>query len=70
MPKIPGQAPRVNGSIKWLLDGKTDYIRKKYIIIIKVKKFEGHKPGQEKRLEHDQTIFRDRLLFLIAVDKF
>ena len=35
-----------------------------------VKKFEGHKPGQEKRLEHDLTIFRDRILFLITVDMF
>ena len=35
-----------------------------------VKKFEGHKPGREKRLEHDPTIFRDRILFLITVDMF
>ncbi len=35
-----------------------------------VKKFEGHKPGREKRLEHDPTIFRYRILFLITVDKF
>ena len=35
-----------------------------------VKKFEGHKPGREKRLEHDPTIFRDRISFLITVDKF
>lgn len=28
------KAPWVNGSIKWLLDGKNDYIRKEYIIII------------------------------------
>ena len=33
-----------------------------------VKKFEGHKPGPEKRLENDPTIFRYRTSFLIAVD--
>ena len=45
----------------------------KYILlsyINYVKKFEGHKPGREKRLEHDPTIFRDRILFLITVDGF
>ena len=35
-----------------------------------VKKFEGHKPGREKRLENDPTIFRYRISFLITVDKF
>ena len=33
-----------------------------------VKKFEGHKPGREKRLENDPTIFRYRISFLITVD--
>ena len=32
-----------------------------------LKKFEGHKPGQEKRLEHDPTIFRDRISFLMLI---
>ena len=40
------------------------------IYISYVKKFEGHKPGQEKRLEHDPTIFRYRNSFLITVDRF
>ena len=35
-----------------------------------VKKFEGHKPGPEKRLENDPTIFRYRISFLIAVNTF
>ena len=35
-----------------------------------VKKFEGHKPGQEKRLEHDPTIFRDRISFLMLIYTF
>ena len=26
----PGQAPGVNGSIKWFLDGKNDYVGEKY----------------------------------------
>ena len=57
---------------KGLLDGKNYYIHQKilFLYINYVKKFEGHKPGQEKRLEHDPTIFRYRILFLITVDKF
>ena len=35
-----------------------------------VKKFEGHKPGREKRLEHDPTIFRDRISFLMLIYTF
>ena len=56
----------------YFLDGKNDYIGKNMLLsyINYVKKFEGHKPGQEKRLEHDPTIFRDRISFLITVDMF
>ena len=35
-----------------------------------VKKFEGHKPGQEKKLENDPTIFRDRISFLMLIYTF
>ena len=35
-----------------------------------VKKFEGHKPGREKRLENDPTIFRDRISFLMLIYTF
>ena len=51
---------------------ENDYIGKNILLsyINYVKKFEGHKPGREKRLEHDPTIFRDRSLFLITVDRF
>ena len=41
-----------------------------YLMINYVKKFEGHKPGPEKRLENDPTIFRYRISFLIAVNTF
>ena len=35
-----------------------------------VKKFEGHKPGREKRLENDPTIFRYRISFLMLIYTF
>ena len=41
-----------------------------YIMINYAEKFEGYKPGPEKRLENDPTIFRYRISFLIAVDTF
>ena len=51
---------------------KHDYVGENILLsyINYVKKFEGHKPGREKRLEHDPTIFRYRISFLITVDKF
>ena len=35
-----------------------------------VKKFEGQKPGREKRLENDPTIFRYRISFLMLIYTF
>ena len=55
-----------------IIGQENDYIQKNMLLsyISYVKKFEGHKPGREKRLEHDPTIFRDRISFLITVDMF
>ena len=49
-----------------ILYGKSIWL----IYINYVNKFEGHKLGREKTLENDSTVFRDRILFLIAVDTF
>ena len=55
-----------------ILGRKNDYVGKNILLsyINYVKKFEGHKPGREKRLEHDPTIFRDRISFLMLIYTF
>ena len=54
------------------MDGKNDYIGEKILLsyISSVKKFEGHKPGRETKSEHDPTIFRYRISFLMLIYRF